>query len=500
MTQYTLPTINNNAAGTIKCYLYVDVRMPLITIPSKVKVLSISPSKEAVDLNPGKIDTEYLTVELNEDYSVYSAGFWYNLFENYPTYDVQFMFILSESGTDSYFYRGSIFRENIVYHELYDDGSEDYIRTVSVQLVSMLNMLSYASTDSLIAELVTNLATYFVQGKYLGGSQYYFITPQNIIKAMMAIAFGITNSSCVVQNCDLQCQNYGTGAWENPITQNYILAGLYDPDFNVANALGFFEPVAGSNGYSWLKRYNNCSQVLAQLCLSLGVIPRYYYGASDGFYKGTSSDKHTIELTTRGNSYSGVLMTMPIAIQSDMVSNSRNKLLDLKADDVQTISVGSVVINPTRWYVSQKYGTGTEPQITDYSIQITQELHEANYSGEFQTLFSLWDDSGNRFDQVVAIKYWDYQAGATATITTGAGMYLDFIVKYLYARFTQGRREYTRLYGTIKANDGSVTTQQNLRVMVRTSINDGIAAKNFYATQVEKDILNNKATVTWVQE
>lgn len=496
--EYALPTIYYlPSGGALKCFLYVDSRVvdddPSFAVPSSVNILSISPTVERVDLSAGSVDLDSMEVSIAEDFTDYTAGFWYNLIEGYPEYSIQIMFILTENSVDTYYYRGTLFRENVVWEEKYIN-SGDFIRSVKMQFVSPMLGLKSVSTTALVEYItVTNAAEMLVEGVSDAlNVQSNYVTIANVMKSMIELAAGVEydEGQFISVQGDILLNATLFGGDYNPFFDGYIAAQVYEEGsyvntgfFRTSNFDPFF-PMA------WIKRYENCYQLFNDICASLGVIPHYYYGDVNGIYNGDATDKHTVVVSPRSNRASTKITNTKI-ISSSMVSNSTIKDVNVLVKDVDATNY---------WALNGIIQTGEVPQNSNFDIEITQIFSASTAYAQQQICFSYYGLT-RRFGEADNTKYYNHNTSSWVTeAVTSANDLVRVLTSYLFYRFTKGRREYTREYGSLSFSNGTTSTHQNLKILARHDIVDGLSTTTYYATSVSKDIATNRATVIWIEE
>lgn len=496
--EYTLPTIQHLACGDIACYLYVDAIDTLegLSIPDKVNITSIGKVVESADTEPGVLDIENLTVDIADDYTDYSEGFWYHVIEGFPTADVQLMFLVG----GEFLFRGSINREGVVWSEHFISGT-GRVRSVSIQLVTVLHQLKKISSDDFLTWFEANYASPLYSYSYIidnwDGGLKDCVKLIDIPRFMLCMIFGLELSEtyAVARNTDILVKDRHNNTFVSPWTDCYLAARAY------GGGIGLFGTYAsGVTTSAWNLRFDNCHQILSAVCSSLAVIPRFYYGDSDGYYQG-SGDKYSIELLTRGNDSQKVTMSGSI-LSSSMVSNSTVKTINVRASDFPE--------NPSPvdyWIVNGSDGTGETAKNATIDTEIVPEI--TTYSPSYDVLsLHLLTHYTSVYEQALYvgdIKYYDYDAGDWVTLTHDAvnNLWCKVLASYMYKRFSKGRWQYERAYGNLLATNTvgtPVERIENIKIMSRIDINDGVSTKTYYATEVRKDIMNNTATVVWVEE
>ena len=498
-TQNTLATAYYLASGSLKCYLYIDDSIsPALTVPTTVNITSISPVRESVDIKAGEVDLGYVTVDIVDDYTTYTDGFWWTLIEGNPTYNIQMMFILTENGTDTYLFRGSISRENTHWTEYYA-SDPNYVRSVSIQLVSPMLLLKNISITSMLNYLALHHDSddevpYFVEN-YDDELEYAtekYIKLGNVINNMMELAFASDTESyqVVVRGADILFYDTKTTSYKNPF-ELYLLAQIYDTSWYYDHLFGCVEPHIDSA--SWYSRFDNCWELLVSICLSLGIVPRYYWGDSDGIYQGDANDKHTIEILCRGDRTTTALTNTSVITPSKAISNSPNKYLDIITRNLASVDDQLYAVINGSFYTADPENTIYEMELnSEFTSDLTETIRRTFHYG-YVAENGKW-----YFVSCTKCEYWEHTSDAFVSVSfeNGTNALLEVLTKYLFYRFSSGRREYEREYGTLGFSDGATTTHQHLKILARHEI-DSVA---YYAVGVEKDILTNRAKVNWVME
>jgi len=518
-TEYSLPDIENNPAGTMSVFMYLENDVSAPTIPDDVRITRIGMLEELVDVEPGVVDIESLEIEAAEDYSTYSEGFWYHVVETNPDTDIHFKFILTEDGTDTVYFYGRIKREDIEWPEHYlatDESSA--VRTVRMRLVSMLDDLKTLSIEGTIVTVLANPI-------YAGLQQY---SMQTIIAAILTGMTGQTyNTSYVhVRNSDIRFVD-GSANTVYPI--NACNSGGENTestvDSDVINKGYFFVDAADDNRLHWTYRYESAFDLLRAICLTFGWTCRYFYGQADGSYAGDSSDKHRLELITRGQSGSTVTPEKGVQ-ESTLLTDSSTRVMGVRVGDLLESSTlieyqtGPSVYagDPTMNYAWQHAGAESlvapdasyaytytvSPKYAEFDIDLDAEFivndvpgssGSIGYYYKYRNLYR--HDGAGGVTQLETAGFYDYIAGAWVD---GEYTIQNALVKYYTRRFRSGRKTFTRKYGSLRFDDGSTTSHANIKPMAEITIDDGIVSETYYASEVRKDFTRNEVTVTWIQE
>lgn len=534
---YSLPPIYNNPAGVMKIDLIVDPNVPPLTIPETVKVLDIGELIELIDVSPGIVDVQNMKLALAEEYNAtYPAGFWYSLIQGYPDYQVQFRFILEEDGTDTFFFWGKVYREDVQWPEHYISTAEDdVIRTVEVSLVSLVHSLKDVAIDDAITEMknhAVNLDIEYVQSAPTHTNTFACVQIKAILASLAKLCFDqdYDEDAIQVRGDDIEFDD-GAGDYASPM-DFYVSTRATSP------YRGFIEGETDQqkNPLYWPNQFSNAYDLMSAIALNFAWVVRHYYGKADGTYDAVTpaNNLHRFEFLVRGRSFANFIIPeegiVESTLHSDAVTRVKNiMVVDIHAGsepfddgttpevltyryDMQTTSAWSIggaeqAWTPAYTMVDQNPPINEPPKWTEFNLQIGLQFVSGcwTYNG-FPNLF-FWDNwyrnpirkSGTDGYLVLGgvefMRFWDYAAGAWAQGNDIA----TALMAYFNRRFSAGRKMFERSYGSLKFTDGT-TSHVNLKPMKRIQINDQLATENYYATEVRKDFKGNKSTVLWIQE
>jgi hypothetical protein len=539
---YALPTIYNNPAGDMKIDLIVDPLVPALTIPTTVKVKTIGVLTELIDVQPGIVDVQNLDISLVEDYSVYPEGFWYHLIQGYPNYQVQFRFILNENGTDTYYFWGKVYREDVQWPEHYISTAEDdVIRTVELKLVSLVHSLKdIPATDALtqMVEVAVDHNNLVLRTYDTDVEDHYYLSLRWVISSIIAACFNQTNyeDMTTIRNSDIKMRITEAGLEADVALENalVLLSGR-------SGWKGFIqgESAQENNQYRWDNQFSNCFDLLSALAINFGWVIRYFYGKEDGTLDpNPTNNYHRLECITRGRVYAGFVIPEQGIIESTLHSDTQIKTKNIIVNDICETTLGDNSDSSqgksydascgAAWAIqraeNETIATYKSPDLYSYNFSQTnvlaqppqhvsfdlsirmqfitniragQEGHAPNYSVMASCYRALYYvQSETYLIDLRKIKYWDYLAGDWSVEEE----FISGLMKYFNRRFSGSRKMFERTYGSLKFDDGSTVSQLNLKPMVRRQINDQIAVENYYATEVRKDFKGNKSTILWIEE
>jgi len=518
LTIVKLQNIYNRPVGTIGCYLIHDSSITGLTYPAKVPILDLGGIKESVDsLGNGKTILDNVTVTLREDYSVYVEGFWHKLLTEYTGMDVngfpclldfELMFTVFEDTDETFVFRGKIYRIECPEEEYYLDSVTSpsaVVRGVKLTLVSSLTSLQNVSIAQLQTEIYSHLELRTLYYDVPAGSgtylNVYMVSYKIIIASMLKLAMSETYTTSAIINNSTDIQIKGASS-------AYIdwLNGYVDANYFWTAGSGINTYPSGQMPTPWYDQFSNAYDLLVYICQGYGVVPRLSFGTSVGLIDATPSNNISrIILNSRGRSggnqvaMTGKLLTPASSsspIQATFMTDTQNK--------PRNFSVNCPFFEDGNLLYSYNglIGKNVIPQnYMSFDLGITVDfLTHAAY--QFPTLFLHFVNEYNRYDTVLDVQYWNYKTGAYV-IVTGISYISNLagaVFEYLYNRFTPWRCQFEREYGSLQVNNVTTTSQRNCRTLMRSVINDGVISRNTYASEVEKDLLNNKVRVLWIQE
>jgi hypothetical protein len=475
-TFYTLPVINNRPAGIIKSYLIVDSSIGALTVPTKLRILNIDEIIERVDAEAGSTEIENVNITLAEDYDAYSEGFWYKILIENPSLSFDIMLTIMNGTDEEFVFRGSAYRLSSEISEMFLDNVSTptkWVRGVKIQFVSSL--IKFQNIN--IADLCTQIATHYVTmtaGNIIGLPTTGFASLKSVFASMVSLTFGSTyDESTIVNNGDFQVTstpNFPPATWINWI-DSYAYCGWFGSD------------IADTTNYS--ASFSNAWNLLKHICAEFGVIPRYWYGDINGLIDPTpTNNKHRITFNTRGKS-GNVVTPSGKLMESTLIPETSKK--------AQRLRVWGAFPTDESWFYdgTLTYETTAETwRQFDKEIELDFDTSQTLYSSLFQS-----DGAGNCFS-ITDVQYWDYSTGAVVSVDNFARA----VAQYYFARYSPKKLEYDRKYSSIKANNGSTDSQRWMQNLNQHSINDGLTARNVYATEIHKDLLNNTVQVFWIEQ
>jgi hypothetical protein len=486
LTAYTLPTIYNTASGDIKVRLYVNEAIPALTVPTVCQFLNIGSQRESIDAEAGTTEFDNIEIDIAEDYTTYSQGFWHKLINEYPAYDFEMMFTIMEGTDETFLFRGKIYRVNIEETEHYLSSTTGTpttaVRGLKFRLVSSLKVLEEVAVVDLIPE---------IKARALSATH---IQLDEVFATMIHMAYGEAYSITTIVNNSTDIQ---LALWiDGTLGYHSFLDGCIPNVYVETNITTY--PTC------WLARFKTAYELFLHLCGQFGCVPRYTFGDANLLYDNSTPANNItrITLNARGRS-TGTAVTMTGNVMSSTFrSGTARKSRRIKVGSIVPISDPPDAPSFTIWYADDVLHEFIEPgSPEEFDIIKTVDFSGSKLYGAPLTYLSVTGSSDAADWLAVDYgHYWDYTLGSYVDFYGAPNWLGRVLARYLFARMGEGRVEYTRKYGSIKANNGTTNSQRNCKTLIRHAIHDGVSSRTFYATEVSKDMTKNEATIVWVQE
>jgi len=450
MTRYTLQT-TVTAAGTVKIYL--ESPQAGLTIPS---FASVNPGDVTarIDSIAGVQEIDSIDLTITEDYGTYAEGFWQKVL-GYAYADI--CITLNDASTEACFFFGRVQpgATRLAEKQL---GS-GIVREGVIHCLSMLYVLQSINLADVDTALMSS--GYVTVTTVNGGtaSDYHFATLSALFSQALALgtgqAYASTDTAILTDDFQLSTNDSDWYGW----------ADLYFARFNLLDT---------STG--WSARYVKVWDLMVAICMSLGVVPRYRYDFANS--------RHKIDLMVRGRSYA-VDTTTAYPYESVMIIGTPSLVNYIQIDS--GAGGGSYYYN-----VAEATGVETEPAgwTPDMTIIGEAGCYSATAAHDFVNLFRK---NGTDCSDYNYARFYDYGVGWAASSRR-----LDQLLSLYYSDRLGGvKRAYERKYDTLKGNNGTTNTFANTDLFRNCSINDGVASKSFYATEVQRNVQTAEAFVRW---
>ena len=486
MADYTLPslvTVNGTFAIEIK-----NCPVGSLTEPTIQTILSIDSTDEVLDIEAVTSEVSQLTLSIRDDYSTYTDGFWYEVFNGTITEvlsgDIQINITLDEGSGATHFFYGTLNRESIDWSEIYVSTTK--IRTAKIVFDSMVRTL----LDSVLSDWIDDLPSY--------GDATEKATPTGASKVIDWYQFFESLLYKSGLNPDASA----------PYTDVTFVIGTPDFKYSLATVEYGLEELRiathyDSGGGDTLtdyflssksdyipKRYDTVQGFLSDLCKNLAIALRLSY----------SSGRHTLAVMQRGRAYTGeVTFGTPERLKKSSI---------VEASDIQT-----KYIRVTRLIDSSKFIATDQAGALSVTVPYSDKVE---FGVDFNSVFGVDEvtpegvtfglfSGGNYGDmeQIDEIEVYNYDddvyegyphVGETNYIMERACAY------YYYHRYAAERKRIVRTYSGLTAHDGVNESHEHIHILRRIAINDGTGAANYFANRVTKKPDSSEVEVEWIEE
>ncbi len=451
MTKYSLP-ISVSPSGTVHPYLYSPEAG--LTIPTGQTLFYGNDFTELIDALAGVQEVEQVDTEFIEDYTVYAEGFWLHVLANATT-DIQLT--LDEGSGEEHLFYGRVQPGATPLTEHYLGATP--LRSGTMHLLSFLTAIQAVSSVNVNTALLATSPPSFVPLN--GGGDVYFMLP-SIIAQTLSTALG--------QTYDLS---------------DVVVVGNDFMMTDGINGYAGFELMCTTTLYPHITgRYPLIWDFINSMCMSFGLVPHYWYDVASG--------RHKIDLLSRGRSYSSNI-TMPVPTQSDLLTGTPQLIQYIEV--ISGLSGGVLYFSHEWDEVNQVWlsnWTNTEPNGWKSDLTITMDMGvQGTPPHDTEPTYLRVGDYAYL---TVGVEWWDYVLADWAVPV----VQMDLAIASYYAtRLGQFKRVYERTYPNLKANDGSTNSQANVSLLRNTVINDGVSDRNFYATEVHKNIQTGDLFIRW---
>jgi hypothetical protein len=235
--------------------------------------------------------------------------------------------------------------------------------------------------------------------------------------------------------------------------------------------------------------YPNAWELFKHLCSIWGVIPKFIYGSPAGLIDADpANNKPRIIFNTRGKSGTTIVP----------VGKERSSKITL--DSSRKINSYSLTY---KWSTGNYWFDG-DILSTTASSEVWRSFERGGMI-EFNTVLTngisaIFYKTGSSAVHISQTRFWNYESAAWEVCSTGGNNFAIAMISYLYYRFTNARMQYDKEYNDIKASDGSTSSQLHMTTLASITISDGIVSRDFYLTEVRKDIVSGRVKAVLVQE
>lgn len=474
MNKYTtLPSLST-IVGTFSFTLWSEYAPAVLTIPTAQTVLEIGETEEIADVKMGIAQTSVLRMKLRDDYTTHSEGFWYKVLNG----DMNLRIYLNQDGIDTFYFFGKVQPETVEWEHSYIGSTR--IRTVTFELISGEAVIFDTPTATWVDEVMLHdVAT----GVTNAGDPSMIIKVKGLFASMLTasglnLTYNLADVSYVWNGGpDFK---YTIGATEYNFDDLYIKTETKGTPDAIAPYFNH-DPATRLEKY-----YSTLRAMIGDLQRNFGLVIKMEYDVVN--------EKHLIKLIQRGRAFSPTL---------DFSGKEKSSIIK-KSTSLVGDAVRATLLNDSTkfcWF-SKKYSDAATitdaPNYVEFDVDSKAIFVIA--SGYGSDLL-IWDGiPGSVPQSITGVKYYNYNSGIDYVTTQTGKLMQEAIAGYIYYRFTNVYTSIINRYGGFRANDGTTNNHTILSILRRTSINDGIAAANYYANKITKFPMESEFEIEWIKE
>jgi len=426
-----------------------------LVMPTKKTLSFAGEVTERVDVQAGENNIETVDYSYIEDYGTYPEGFWHKVLQG--TTEIQTT--VDQGAGPLHYAWHSIPPQNNTQSEI--SLLSGAIRRQGTKLQGISRLLTLQSVP---LSTIFQYALSWAEQDTPGNS---WCTIQNILDAM-ALAMGsslTTTASSVVGN-DFRFSSAidwttTPTSWSTPQSLYMILANVTGVGIGLWAA------------DQWMSRYATAYDLLIALCKTFGWVPSYTFDVAN--------NRHVLMVIPRGSANTAA------TIGSGTVLSNYYPSTGLLVNNIG-ITRDSGLVNNTDKPPGESYfsaGTWTAGQAPpgfqpDMSVNVLFEVAGFNYS-DFDMLYQAAQPLA-----VGSVDVWDYTANAWYSVAHPHTPLLTMqqaAAYYYWSRFQAQKSMYERrVYGLNLAQ----------KILDKTTINDGVVSRNYYLTELRKDVRTNQ--------
>lgn len=516
LTTYTLQT-TELPCGKMTVKLHSEYAN--LAIPS-FPTLMMGRFSEGVDtVKGGDMELEEVQLEYIDDYTNYQSGFWHKVLAG----ECELQFLLNDGKGDKHFFWGRI-------QPLSSELDEHDLSTWNVERTGVLRCttLLVKMDDITIAELYVEVQSN-ATSKVANDINFWHATVQagslpgnlnsvtavsiklvDVIASMLALTHNQAFDSTDVSVSSPNTQPFKFGVRYAASASGTMITDPTDFGFEdlwILLEISLPSPVNADFEVSlfndetqmlesWGARFTSALDVLRAICKTFCLIPRYYYDTSDS--------RHKIELMARGEPDASLVTFPDVATDSRVFMN----LDEVKVCAAHRQQFARVVKTPTA-------REPLRPLSEQPDIDVALEFFPTRGLG--RALGPYWVDAEDNSPALGERLYVDTTVSTvTGLHRIGDGRYYDAVqhayddrtaeiffprmaARYLFNRLAGEKRGFYRTYPTMKVNNGTTIERANVKLMMKTQIDDGESTRTYYASEKNREPKTDELGIKWVE-
>ncbi|HEY4611419.1 MAG TPA: hypothetical protein VII11_00370 [Bacteroidota bacterium] len=494
-TERQLPDVTT-VQGTFRFYLYYDSVLDSpsqLVVPAVNRIQTLGEVEERIDPKPGMVEIGAMQMTLVEDFSEYPEGFWKRVF--FANEPARMKILLDEGSGFKYFFYGVVDNDATTFDEHFVSGTQ-YVRTCSVRWNNFLSILKGVSIADVVTEILLHPTTYKTTSNPgtpgFSNGEGNFIAMTSVLACVLKVAFPESNGAFSPDDVSV---NHDDLQWSIDASDPNLWKGYEELYLCINIVSGSFpsgtnEYLDTASEYFWGDRYGTAFDLLIDLCQNNVFFPRIYYDIQDGRQK--------LELLARGRSSSPAISFSHEPKRSSFSGAN----LQVKAVRAHHQTSGNVGFDYVGWIIKGVYqgpGAGPGPLMQEWDMQVVYNFGHNTVSERLRYWIKTGETDGGI--EIIATandsRHWDSIENNWGTDSQEEQF---TILSYFYKKFIAEKISVRRTFGGFRANDGSTSSQANITIGRRMSINLGDGAMNYYVTAFSKKQTEDEVSITAIQE
>jgi hypothetical protein len=479
MTAYDLPDIVS-VVGTLKVKLYSEFAG--LTVPTVQTIKTIGDLTETAQRDVGISEMSTLQIDLRDDRSTYSEGFWFKVLNG----DCRIRFYLSEGGTNKFYFFGTPQQDSTTWTD-WAIVAGTYYRTASITLVSVTSIMMDTAVADWAAQIIVGPT---VIGS---GPTSYGVSLKTLFASLLYVS-GLNSS---VDESDITFVYYSQDLKFKISTTEYTLDDLWiKVQYNPGSGIIGTDYFKAASGYCWAEQFDKVSDLLSDILFNFDLYLHMDYDPAGD----SGAGRHKMYLIQRGRAYDPAAnLTFGTRLKASTVKMASFLLGD--AVIIRSFNTGGQV---WRSKMYQPAFISTDPPVyVKFDIDRNMLFSGSPGAPAVNLGYILWAKTGvATWAPIDNVEYWDYTATPPAYVVPAQPNDIaECLAALAYNQFTTKVSSVTRTYSKLKANDGSTDSFTNLNIGRKTSIDlDGAGNVDYYANKVTKKVMSSEIQVEWIKE
>jgi hypothetical protein len=487
VASYSLPVFTS-PVGTFQVTIVTN--MTGLTAPTSNTILEIGRKQEILTEEAGTLELSTLDLKVKDDTTTYSAGFWYNVLTSSTSLHI--LVELYEGGGYKTFFNGVLSGQEIIWTELYVGSSR--VRVGQLTLDSVISKMFQINMATFINDCYDYAGTAGMDTGFNTVGVTGLFRRCLPIDSMIGVALKTCGLNSSVQNGTWVFDaSYPDVKFINSTPTEYTVDKIWIPlSYWWNDQVWKYNYWDTTNGGSLENLYGgDFRSFLGDLLFNFGLILKVEWSGS--YFGATLIQRY-------GHAYSTKCDFGSREISSEIIQSSPAYAKSTKVQD-RTDNT------KLYWYHKErKPGGSSSTPDTDLDFDLERNLcwnsPIINVGLPYSTKVFGVGNSISGITQVVDYKYYDYVAGQLVSVN---GTTQDIRLQHALAAMTYKclllkDRMFTRRYRGITTSVSSTESFQNVGLLRRVDINDGVSSATYYANRVTVEPQNGTCEIDWVKE